>query len=147
MRQVYCKKCGTKQTVGLGCKECQKIYRAMHKYGITQYQWHQMIEEQEDKCAICYKPWPVKNNMNQIFVDHDHFTGKVRGLLCNNCNSMIGFAKDDTSTLRGAITYLDRYYKKSKKMLKKRNVFNNLQMLKMANLKILNFKHENHGKL
>lgn len=46
---------------------------------------------------------------NTIFVvDHDHETGKVRGLLCNSCNVMLGHSKDDVAILQKGIEYLNR---------------------------------------
>ena len=48
-----------------------------------------------------------------LFVDHEHSTGVVRGLLCTNCNTMLGHAKDNPDTLRAGIDYLAKHNTKS----------------------------------
>ena len=69
------------------------------KYGLTIEQYNQMVQEQESKCKICLI---VKDKLE---VDHVHDTTKrVRGLLCHNCNTMLGHAKDSIDTLISAIT-------------------------------------------
>jgi len=70
------------------------------KYGITHDAYNMLYERQEGKCAICGNP------ENLLHVDHNHTTGKVRGLLCNNCNGGIGFLNDDIKILEQAIKYL-----------------------------------------
>lgn len=57
-------------------------------------------------CAICGTSDWMGRHGGRPHVDHDHETGKVRGMLCHNCNLMIGYAKEDIQTLRRAITYL-----------------------------------------
>lgn len=77
------------------------------KYGLTEEQFDAMLVEQGNSCAICrleepggrYKKWHI---------DHCHKTGKVRGLLCAGCNTMLGHAKDSVKTLGEAIGYLQR---------------------------------------
>jgi len=46
--------------------------------------------------------------IKRFAIDHDHQTGKVRGLLCGFCNALIGYAKDDISILKSAIKYLTK---------------------------------------
>jgi hypothetical protein len=69
-------------------------------YGITLDDYHEMVRRQDGKCAICGKAeTPLK-------VDHNHHTGKVRGLLCHLCNAMIGCAREDLAILACAAAYL-----------------------------------------
>ena len=69
-------------------------------YGIDMAQYDQMNEAQEGKCAICDSPESV------LHVDHCHTTGKVRGLLCNDCNTAIGLLKESPEVLSRAISYV-----------------------------------------
>lgn len=55
------------------------------RYGITTEQYDEMLAEQAGVCAICGNP-PKKR---RLYVDHDHDTGRVRGLLCAHCNSSL----------------------------------------------------------
>jgi hypothetical protein len=73
----------------------------IRKYGITQSDYENMFNEQDGKCAICGK------KQDKAFdVDHCHKTGEVRGLLCTNCNRMIGHAADSPDRLIAAADYL-----------------------------------------
>lgn len=74
-----------------------------HKYGIIITQRDQLITDQNNKCAICKHDFVKTPN-----VDHNHITNKVRGLLCNPCNQMIGLAKENINTLNNAINYLKK---------------------------------------
>lgn len=74
---------------------------ALKKLGLTSLDEARMMVEQGFSCAICSRPFSKMPN-----IDHDHKTGKVRGLLCGRCNSMLGFAKDRVKTLKAAIRYL-----------------------------------------
>ena len=73
------------------------------KYAITPKDYTLMLEEQDSKCFICLTP--AKTPIS-LFVDHNHDTGKVRGLLCHPCNSALGLLKDDPTVLARAVTYL-----------------------------------------
>lgn len=75
------------------------------KYGITADQYHQMLAEQGEVCAICKTP-PANR---KLVVDHCHQTGAVRGLLCNHCNSMLGFSRDKLAVLVALNEYLVRH--------------------------------------
>ncbi|MGS2645839.1 endonuclease VII domain-containing protein [Streptosporangium sp. G12] len=91
------------------CKSCvSKIARNARfkrKYGITADEYDQMLESQNGVCLICSGPPP---NGRPLVVDHCHSTGDVRGLLCNNCNALLGMAADDIQRLTAAITYLEK---------------------------------------
>lgn len=74
-------------------------------YGMTDADYMRRYAFQVGRCAICgkYVEYP------RLFVDHNHETGKVRGLLCLQCNTLLGHAHDDTTILARAITYLNSF--------------------------------------
>lgn len=73
------------------------------RYGLSAEQYAEMVARSRGRCEICGEPPSAKG----LCVDHDHATGVVRGLLCTNCNHILGKAGDDQQVLRAAITYLD----------------------------------------
>lgn len=111
------------------CKPCKKTYdkeyreRTGHsqrhslrnwerslenKYGITGQDYHAMAEAQGHVCAVCggVETYKKDNKPKRLAVDHDHRTGKVRGLLCFKCNVMIGQARENSDYLASAMMYL-----------------------------------------
>jgi hypothetical protein len=70
-------------------------------YGLTLEDYDAMIDKQNGSCAICFQ-----KQSGNLFVDHCHKTNEVRGLLCNKCNSALGFLNDDISLFENAIRYL-----------------------------------------
>jgi len=77
-------------------------WRLKTYYGLSEEDFNTMSERQGKACAICSKVEP-------LVVDHDHSTGKVRGLLCHKCNRAIGSLGDNLSLVRKASTYLFRH--------------------------------------
>jgi hypothetical protein len=69
------------------------------QYGLTIEQLDAMILERQGRCDICNEP-------SRLHIDHDHKTGKVRGLLCRDCNVMLGLAKDNCNVLMKSVEYL-----------------------------------------
>jgi hypothetical protein len=65
-----------------------------------------MLSEQSGVCKICGEPCPTYKHA--LAVDHNHTTGKVRGLLCNNCNNGLGRFRDNPQYLRAAADYLEK---------------------------------------
>lgn len=88
-----------------------------NKYGLSAEDYGHMFAEQNGVCAICHNPeWVTHTKTGKIFslgVDHNHATGAVRGLLCVNCNKVIGHAHDRRDVLIDAIKYLDKYTSKN----------------------------------
>lgn len=77
-------------------------------YGIGIEEYGVMFEAQNGVCAICRQPEREgKDGPRLLAVDHCHATGKVRGLLCFNCNAALGNLGDDAALLRAALTYLE----------------------------------------
>lgn len=83
--------------------QAERERHLVRKYGVTQVDYDTMFSAQQGRCAICQKEQP-----KSFDVDHDHRTGRVRGLLCTNCNLMIGHAGDDPARLHEAARYLER---------------------------------------
>lgn len=75
--------------------------------GLTVADYEAMVEAQEGCCALCGtdKPWA---RSDKWAVDHDHETGKVRGLLCHACNKALGLFKDNPVVMRRAAEYVER---------------------------------------
>jgi len=78
----------------------------MKKYGITEEEFKAMEIKQNFLCAICEKP--EKRESTCLSVDHDHVTGRVRGLLCSNCNRGLGYFKDSPGLMKRAASYVDQ---------------------------------------
>ncbi len=76
------------------------------RYGITPEQFLEMEKGQGGVCAIC--GGPPTGRYKRFHVDHDHATGKVRGLLCFMCNILLGNARDKPGILEAAVVYLAR---------------------------------------
>ncbi len=84
-----------------------RAYKLKKKYGLTVEQYDKMLSKQKGRCGIC--SIHAKKLSRRLCVDHDHKTGKVRELLCVNCNSVIGKAGDDPKILKRAVVYLGRH--------------------------------------
>ncbi|MGP3988931.1 endonuclease VII domain-containing protein [Streptomyces sp. 3N207] len=86
------------------CKECKAAQgRAGHlkrQYGMTVGQRKALLDEQFGICPICLKPGPEH-------VDHDHETGRVRGVLCFSCNAALGQFRDRPDVMRRAAAYVE----------------------------------------
>lgn len=86
--------------------------RASHlkaAYRISEQQYSDMLIAQGGHCAVCQRKRP--GGRGSFHVDHDHVSGKVRGLLCARCNMGIGQLGDSIEGLRAAISYLERHTK------------------------------------
>lgn len=84
-----------------------RFNQRMKQLGITSNDYFDMLKSQNYKCAICDSEIGDKAG-NRLYVDHNHKTGKVRGLLCMNCNFAIGQFQDDVNLLKRAIEYLEK---------------------------------------
>jgi hypothetical protein len=79
------------------------------KYSLTPEQVDEILGSQNGRCAICETTDPGKKRGggSKVWsVDHDHKTGRIRGLLCGNCNAGLGLFKDDENILFAAAEYL-----------------------------------------
>lgn len=87
-----------------------KDYHLDNGYGIKIEEYNSMLAAQNGACKICLKPESSLDSRSKLpkklAVDHCHKTGKVRGLLCYNCNRGIGLLKDDYDIVQRAAEYL-----------------------------------------
>ena len=78
-----------------------------YRYGITLRERDELLHRQGNKCSICEVSLKEDDTKKiQIYVDHDHITGKVCGILCFNCNSGIGLFGENGLNLLKAVKYL-----------------------------------------
>jgi hypothetical protein len=81
------------------------LARELRRAGVSLATYKRMLERQGGRCAICGKKSPDKGHA-RFSVDHDHRTGKIRGLLCRNCNAGIRFLKDNPRLVLKVFSYL-----------------------------------------
>ena len=89
------------------CYSCVPDTRAKQRYelyGLTQTRYEKMLAEQDNKCAICKTSFATLSSRS-VHVDHDHKTGKVRGVLCSMCNSGLSYL-DKLNWIDAAQSYL-----------------------------------------
>jgi len=91
-------------------RKCWRDSKLKKKYNITEAQYQEMKLEQNNKCGICKEELGF-GHLSAI--DHCHKTGKVRALLCRNCNLGLGHFKDSIDVLKSALKYLQKYNKKA----------------------------------
>ena len=97
-----------KNGLSYSCKTCSDLkerHRNLKKYGLSEEDYIQLCKTQNYKCKICGVS--ETELQKKLCIDHDHKTGKVRGLLCNNCNLALGYFKDDIPAIKKAIDYLN----------------------------------------
>jgi hypothetical protein len=81
-------------------------YLSRHRGRLSEAEAEQLSESKLGNCEICHKA-------SEVFIDHCHETDKRRGFLCQNCNFMIGLAKDNVNVLIASVDYLVRYMQKN----------------------------------
>jgi mannose-6-phosphate isomerase-like protein (cupin superfamily) len=84
--------------------------KTLELHGLTEETFKRVLDSQNGLCAICSTPFTIvsggRSRAGKPHIDHDHLTGEVRGLLCLQCNSMLGHARDNLSVLAAAKDYL-----------------------------------------
>ena len=101
-RGNVCHSCKNKRHLKNNPESKKRVNRRKYlkkSYGMTVNEYQEVHDSQSGKCAIC-------GLSDKLFVDHCHKTGAIRGLLCNKCNSGMGFLNDDPNLLKKAYEYL-----------------------------------------
>jgi protein-arginine kinase activator protein McsA len=110
----HCRQCAHKKSSAYYRQEKEKDPLLNRKrnlrrmYGLSIEEYDAMVEEQNGLCAICKQEEKTirQDAVQCLSVDHCHDTGKIRGLLCNNCNRALGKFKDSLTVLESACEYL-----------------------------------------
>ena len=84
--------------------EKRKDYWLKRRYNITPKDYNILLQKQYGVCAIC-----MCSTVKALYVDHDHITGKIRGLLCSSCNAGLGHFRDNAEYMLLAIKYLNEH--------------------------------------
>jgi len=93
------------------CRSCESWRKRKNRYGLEKKEILDLVKDQNNRCLICNNDF-----LNREFhIDHCHTSGKIRGLLCGNCNTGIGLLNDDIQILNKAIEYLENFKKKEEK--------------------------------
>lgn len=88
-------------------KQKRQDYNLRNRYGITLAQYKKIHKSQRGRCAICNRH--QRHFKKKFSVDHNHKTGKIRGLLCHYCNSkLLRYLRDDKNKAEGLVKYLTR---------------------------------------
>jgi len=86
-------------------KESSRRSHLKRKYDITLEEYNELLEQQNNKCKICNTEETSERN-EFLSVDHEHSSGRIRGLLCNTCNRALGLFQDSSEVLQNALIYL-----------------------------------------
>lgn len=88
------------------------VNESLRKLGLKNEDFIKLNQEHNGYCKICDQPETSKSrsgNIRRLAIDHCHKSGKIRGLLCHECNTMLGKAKDNIDILKSAIQYLESH--------------------------------------
>lgn len=85
----------------------QKNVDLKHNFGITLDDYNEMLKKQDYKCEVCLRH--ESEFKRKLSVDHNHTTGKIRGLLCSLCNTALGKLKEDKEVINRLLNYIDKY--------------------------------------
>lgn len=94
-----------------GVRGAYRDYDLKKKFGLSMADYQRMFAAQGGVCAVCEKPETATRGgeVKWLAVDHCHDTGAVRGLLCQSCNLMVGYGRDDAAVLTAGAAYLRRH--------------------------------------
>jgi len=98
-------------------KEIGRKSPLKNHYNLTMDEYDSLLKKQHDKCCLCGDPEPV-DRFKYLCVDHDHRTGKLRGLLCRKCNFFVGMVEENPLIFRKVTAYLSRHSRKKTKRMK-----------------------------
>ncbi len=109
--QNWCKECASSEGRKAGKRRHDQNHHRISKYGIGIEQYEHMEKVQDSKCAICgcVETQMQRGKVIRLSIDHNHSTGKIRALLCHNCNIGLGNFKENEASLLKAVLYLRKW--------------------------------------
>lgn len=109
-KHTICKACNKEKTRAWRIANPTKYRSAQYKrkYGITYEEVQALKQGCNYTCEVCGLQ-ETQALRGTLFVDHCHKTGRVRGMLCQRCNTILGQCEDSIETLKAAVTYLERF--------------------------------------
>lgn len=102
-----------KQTDPREAKRRERSSNLKRLYGITEKEYEDIHSSQDGRCAICGDPESGGRWKKRFHIDHNHETGKIRGLLCHGCNVAIGSLRENVTILENAIKYIEKHNNQS----------------------------------
>jgi hypothetical protein len=99
--RAYSKRYYTSHKVS--CNRASLDARLKRNFGVTLAERDALIQAQGGKCTLCER---VFNPLDRACIDHDHITGRMRGIICTSCNKALGLFKDSIPALTKALAYL-----------------------------------------
>jgi hypothetical protein len=109
-----CKPCASGRSTKWGKENPERFFfnQIKAKYGISKEDYLNLVERQDNKCAICGNAETASNHWKEnqtrrLAIDHCHKTGLIRGLLCYRCNTTLGKVEDNPELLRNMAAYLE----------------------------------------
>lgn len=119
-----CKKCHNRRSLEWARANPDASHQHDHKfklarYGLSPLDFAVLFTQQDGRCLICLQP-ETRTRRNgevaKLSVDHDHETGRVRGLLCQTCNQALGKFRDDPDILERAARYIRNHISEALKL-------------------------------
>lgn len=124
--KYFCKRDTNKDGLSGGCRQCRKAYKKEYdlghpdsrkesnlrlKFDISLSDYYAMLDKQGGVCAVCGRPETstYKGTLRSLAVDHDHVTGRVRGLLCAKCNKALGLLEENPVVIDLLREYITGY--------------------------------------
>lgn len=101
-REEFAENRTTRNGLNSECRTCRSVAWIQHKYDLSVTEYQELYDSQGGRCAICNQ-LPTGG---RLCVDHNHDSGDVRGLLCDNCNKAIGLFQDSPEVIISAVEYI-----------------------------------------
>ena len=113
---LHCRSCDNERKKAYYAANPEKLrqkakkYQLKAKYGLSEEALADMLETSDNRCEICQTPVEHgRIELGAAHIDHCHETGKVRGILCSQCNLGLGHFRDNVDYLNNAISYLEKH--------------------------------------